>query len=202
MNLFHAVIVCPRDGNLARWHVEHVDDLKLPIGHRYFYCGIPTQGEACKLDGNYQVYEIPFLELYENLPLKTYGLMKHALTFPEWTHLLKTDINSYPAFADLKMVEQHHLVGYRGISKPAGRTNHFPKVHQQGLTEPHLGPLPDCWVGGPAYIASRTLAEKIVARGPWYARGWPYEDVMVSQIALEHGWPAQPGVSYWTDGRV
>ncbi len=205
MKLYHAIIVCSRDAELVDWHMKHAQPALESIGQadcpRCLYYGIPLVGPAVEpFDcSGYGTHVVPFLDIYENLPLKTYGMLQHALTIPEWTHLLKADVNSYPTYLDPDAIQKHHLVGFYTRTHP-GRTGHMGKVYQAGLSEPYMGTTPEKWCGGPAYVLSRLLATKIVDRGAWYARRWPWEDVMVSQIADECGWTAKPGVGYWTDG--
>ena len=197
MQLYNAVIVCKRDENLIPWHVEHVDALGIPM-QRCFYYGMELDGWRPAAQSN--VHVVPFWDVYENLPLKTYGAVKHALTIPGWTHLLKSDVNSYPSFIDLAKLETHNMLGYRSIIR-AGDSHHSTKVFEPGMAEPYKRHMPTVWCGGCAYVISRLLAMKIAERGAWYARGWAYEDVMVSQIATEEGWVPETGVGYWTEGK-
>lgn len=197
VKLFNAVILCKRDERFIEWHIQRLNELGVPM-ERWFYYGVDPQNGLPTCNHTYWVVDA--LELYENLPVKTYGLLKHALTRPDWTHLLKTDVNSYPYGVDWEAVKQHDMVGYWS-DRPPGRNGHLRRVRQGILNESYTGPLPGQWCGGPAYIISRRLAEKVVERGVWYARGCAYEDVMVSVIANESGMPPQPGLGYFTDGR-
>lgn len=197
MQLFHAIVVCKRDEHLIPWHVEQVARLGIPMV-RWCYYGTPLDGLPPTCREQYHV--VPALELYENLPVKTYCLLRHALTIPGWTHLLKTDVNSYPTSLDVSALERANMIGYRCSTFP-GRVGHITKVSQKALAEPYRGDLPQVWCGGPAYAISRLLALKVVQRGVWYARGWPYEDVMVSMIATMEGMPPETGIGYQSDGR-
>jgi len=209
MKLYHAIIACERDIGLADWHVANASRALEAIGQkdcqRCLYFGIPPDGrdrlqtEHDMSHATVDTHVVPFLDTYENLPLKTYGMLQHALTLPGWTHVLKADVNSYPSRLDAMAIVQHHLTGFYA-NTPPGRDNHVPKVLQRGLGEAYPGDLPNEWVGGPAYVISRLLVMQVVDRGAWYARGWPWEDVMVSKVAEECGCPARPGVGYWTDG--
>ncbi len=203
MHFFHGIIVCKKDEHLIEWHIEQVDKLLECLGAtctRFLYYGIDLDGAEPDTGGR-PYWIVPFFDTYENLPLKTYGMVWHALTIPGWTHLLKTDVNSYPSVIKPEIVRTHHLAGYR-TTTAAGITAHDGRVRQAGLNEPYMGPheFPEVWCGGPAYIMSRLLAMKLGEKGAWWARSWPYEDVMVSALAVENGWPAAGGVGYWTDG--
>ena len=201
MLLHHAIIVCHRDEHLIPEHVRHVDALLDGRGIARSRCCYFAESEDWIPDtGGVPFHIVQFLEMYENLPLKTYGMMQHALTIPGWTHLLKADVNSHPTAFDTDAIENNHLVGY--YTDTTGYcANHAGRVEQLGLAEPFMGPMPTVWCGGPAYVVSRLLATKIVSLGAWAARAWPYEDQMVSHIAAENGWPAVPGIGYWTDGK-
>lgn len=199
MNVYNAIVVCGRDEHLLPWHVEHVDKLGVKM-QRCCYFGTPFRSSApLWTDNPHPTHVVSAVELYENLPLKTFEIFAHALQF-DWTHLLKTDVNSYPTFVDWGLVEQCHLVGFCS-QYPAGRIGHRGKVAQSVLNAPFTGPMPQVWCGGPAYVASRRLVEKVVERGPWYARGFAYEDQMVSLVACENGWPPADGVGYFSDGQ-
>ena len=193
MNLYHAIFCCNRDSHYLASHVANVDALLRPT-HRCVYYGIPLDGKEPCCDIPYHVVDA--LDIYENLPVKTWCLLKHALQRKDWDVLLKTDANTLIADIDLELVSAHSIVGY--VAKATSvRLYHTHIVHQRALSNPYDGPLPTgLWVGGPAYTISRQLAEMVVAKGVWYARGHAYEDQMVSLVAEENGFVAQQGIHY------
>lgn len=197
MNVYHAIICCRRDEALLEQHLVtlhgkwHGDAAAI---ERCVYFGhsrdesLPQCGLAHHVIGA--------LDLYENLPVKTYCLIEHALSTSEgWDVLLKTDATAEVVSIDWDAVARHELVGLVA-DWPASRMNHRPKVFQPALRESYAGPLPSRWVGGPAYAIHRSLAKQVVARGIWYARGHAYEDQMVSLVAEEAGIAAAPGIVY------
>lgn len=199
VKLYNAIVLCKRDEHLIPWHLEQSNKLQIPMQHCLYY-GMDVKGQAPTPPAGIDYHVVEMLDLYEHLPLKTYGLMKHALTIPGWTHILKTDVNSYPTRIDLDAVAKTHMAGYRALHK-ARPDCVIHSIMQPALREPYKGELPSIWCGGPAYTVSRELVTKIVERGIWYAAGWPAEDLMVAKVAEELGWTPQTGVGYWSDGR-
>jgi len=189
MRIYHGIICCARDEALIPAHVANVDCFLSPV-HRCAYFG----------DGPKPTYDIPVhqvgaRESYENLPVKTFCMLEHALRHTDWFGLLKTDVNASLDEIDLDACRRHHLVGYVA-DVPGYRTGHLERVAEQALDKPYDGPLARQWVGGPAYYVSRRLAALVVARGVWYARGHAYEDHMVSLVAEENGIVPVQGIRY------
>ena len=194
MKLYHAIICCPRDVRWVPWHVKHVDSrLSEKLVHRCVYFGQPLDGQPPQCSEAHHV--VGALDTYENLPVKTYCLMEHALEKKDWDVLLKTDCNAEIKSVDWDKCGRYELTGF--VSTLSGvRLCHAGRVFESALNESYGGTLPRRWVGGPAYAVSRRLAKLIVARGVWYARSHAYEDQMISLVAEEHGIPAEQAIVY------
>ena len=199
MKLFHAIFCYGPHNHLLAKQCETVDKVIgfLPV-RRVVYYGQGTEIVRCGLE----THVVGARECYENLPLKTYGLILHALKDAEWDVLLKTDTNSMIGHFDAAKVAENDLVGYCG-RRQERRTialgYHSTRVSESILKENWKGEEPATWIGGPAYTMSRRLAEFVVKKGSWWARGWPYEDIMVSAAADEMGSPAVGGIGYYSD---
>ncbi len=199
MKVFNAVVVCERDAHLMKWHADAIDGLGVPMQRR-FYFGTRLDGRPCSQSGE-DIRTLGVHELYENLPVKVCCMFKDALTVSDWTHLLKTDVNSRIEKIDWAIVQQEEMIGYVAWTKPA-RSGHRGRVAQSALNQDYDGPLPSVWCGGPAYAISRRLAQCVADRGVWSARSHAYEDTMVALIAAENGIVPKPGIWVETDGRV
>lgn len=195
MILYHAILTCKRDEGCLQRHVMRVDSVYVP---QFRWCYYAKDIAGREPDCPIQHHVVDCLELYENLPVKVCGIMAHALTVDGWTHLMKADVNKWITAIDLANIEQADLAGFVGKQEP-GRTGHVGRVSQGILNEDYRGPLPSRWCGGPAYIVSRRLAEKIVSKGAWWCRQWPWEDVMVGMIAKEYNMTVLPGLGVWDD---
>lgn len=141
----------------------------------------------------------------DNMALKTYGMMKHALeSDPCWTHLLKTDVLCQITCIKFDLLEQSdfggHAVAPDNEDNDWRRRVYKNEEREPLLREPWRGKLPAHWCSGTAYAVSRRLAEWIVQRGAWAARGWFAEDLMVAAIAEEHGLHPVPCISFRSKG--
>lgn len=205
LSVYNGIFCCERDNGYADWHIAGLKALRGPIVSHCLYYGMGQQHHPA-----FPCHEVGAYETYQNLPLKTYGMFKHALTIPGWTHLLKTDVNAEVVRIKWNVVESHDLVGFVGLTKDSrigfvetpvlcGRMPPTEPITEPILNEPFLGILAERWVGGPAYVVSRKLAELVVSHGVWYCRGFPFEDQMVSVVALQHGIRAEAGVGYIAD---
>jgi hypothetical protein len=199
MNLFHGIIVCERDKELCEAHVE--ETLKVVPGSypSCFYWGKP--GPV----GHFGCHVVPVEDTYANLPVKTFCMLRHALTFPDWDIFLKTDVNTRLLAVDWNCLYKYDLIGYMRLN-PDG-TSLLPtrrlgdgQVNDPVYTDRYNGPMPVRWVGGPAYALTRRLAQAVVDQGIWFARSWPWEDLMVSYVCETRGWDIGEGVSYWPGG--
>jgi hypothetical protein len=199
MKLFHAIFCYGPHNHLLDSQCKTVDDvIGFPPVRRVVYYGQGTEVVRCGLE----THVVGARESYENLPLKTYGLILHALTDPNWDVLLKTDVNSMLGYFNAELVESHDLVGYCGHRKDTRSIAlgyHTDRVSEPLLREHWKGPEPSSWIGGPAYTMSRRLASFVISKGVWWARSWPYEDIMVSCAADELGSPAVGGIGYYSD---
>jgi hypothetical protein len=205
MQIYNGIFCCTRDNDFVVPHIAHMADLQVPMTHCLYYGmgQVPVEGVP------HHVCEIH--DLYENLTMKTYCMLKHALQHP-WDRFIKTDVNSYVTMLDWDTVASYDLVGYLVLAAgssvgpyqiPAASGHYLPlnKLAQPALAEEYLGPSAKWWVGGPAYVISRRLAEEIVKRGIWYTRSFAAEDVLVSVVAEQCGWPAVAGLGYFSDRR-
>lgn len=186
MIVYNGILCCDRDNHLALSHIAQLDTLGHPMSHCLYYGMGSTP-----IDG-IPHHTVGLLELYDNVSLKTYCAMKHALTLPEWNVFFKTDVTSYVAWVKWDLAEIHDLVAF---VSPIGHSGQTPLVRdyakhrytQQAFAEPWAGKPPKRLIGGTAYTVSRRLVEWIVERGIWYVAGQKAEDVMVSKVAEEHG---------------
>lgn len=205
MKLYSGILVCDRDNDLAKEHVRGLAEWG-EMEHCLYY-GMdqhPVEG--------LQYHIVGIHELYENLPMKTYCMFKHALERP-WTHLLKTDVNARVHSIRWDVVREADLTGFLSVSRDsrigkgvrlvsAGRILPPQSVTQPALLEEYRGPQSERWVGGPAYIVSRRLAELVVGLGIWQARAFAAEDIMVSTVAQHHGMRIEAGLGYISDSGV
>lgn len=199
MKLFHAIFSYGPHHSLLPEQCRVVDGvLGFSPVRRVVYVGTDTE-----VPEGIESFVVGARETYENLPLKTYGLLQHALQDPGWDRLLKTDVNSRLGWFDAATVEGNHLVGYCQWRDPnrrrIARSYHSNRGTERLLAENWAGEEPASWIGGPAYAISRELAQFIIAKGVWAARAWPYEDIMVSAAADEFGAPAVAGIGYFSD---
>lgn len=207
MKLYNGIIIYDRDNHLAQTHLKSLAKLGKQMEHCFYY-GMdshPAEGIT------YCVVDIE--ERYENLPMKTYCMFKHALKF-EWDRFLKTDANAKVHSVKWDIVKRTDLTGFLAVTPESriggptlpvfgGRVLNRKLIHQPALGEPYLGPQSEYWVGGPAYIVSRRLAEAVVQRGIWAARAFAAEDMMVSTVAMQHSMTIEAGVGYISDtGRL
>ncbi len=192
MIIYHAIICHERDVHYLDEHIVSVNRVSNPM-ERCVYFGASLSGDPPKCHLPHHV--VGAFDLYENLPLKTFCLLEHALAAANWDVLLKTDANTEVLEIDWQLASRYELTGHIGEIQ-SSRIYHANKVCQSALSEGYSGPLPSRWVGGPAYCLNRQLARLIVARGIWYARGHAYEDQMVSLVAEESGFVAQQGIRY------
>ncbi len=195
LKIYHAIFCCERDVGLIDDHVRDIENLGVPMD-RCVYFGMAEQRELRHGDTPVRIVGID--ETYENLPVKTFCMMEHALSEGEWDVLLKTDVNAKDIRIEWPQLDRHGLVG-RVSDLPGSRVGHCKRVSQPALTEPYDGPMPKRWVGGPAYCVSRHLARLIVAEGAWGARRYAAEDQMVSLIAERHGIVAAQGATWTND---
>ena len=200
MNVFHAIFCYGPHNHLLQKQCQLVRDLLgfQPVRQVVYY-GQHTDVARCGIE----THVVGVRECYENLPLKTYGLILHALQDNQWDVLLKTDVNSKIGYFDANRVAKQDLTGYCGRRNPDKRqimlNYHKNRVSESLFQEDWKGTEPSSWVGGPAYTISRRLAEYIASKGAWWARSWPYEDIMVSFAADEMGSPASGGIGYYSD---
>lgn len=204
MNIFHGIFCYGPHNSMVRDQCDAVDAvIECTPAHRFVYYGtetvLPTE-DQCHPE---YVHVLQMRECYENLPLKTFGMLKHALTFRNWDRLLKTDVNSRIGAFDAKAAVIQDLIGYCAYRengrKTISRNYHAGRCADKILDDPWMDDEPFSWIGGPAYMLSRRLAAYIVSKGAWWARSWPYEDIMVSAAADEIGHPAAPGIGYYSD---
>lgn len=205
MRIYNGIFCCERDNHHVSEHIASLKELAVPMVHCLYY------GMGQKVVEDVPHHVVGVHELYENLPMKTYCMLEHALRTADWDRFLKTDVNSKVLSVDWQMVEEHDLVGYLALQPGcrAGKEEHprlwariLPpnKISQPALVEPYLGHLSEWWVGGPAYVLSRRLAQRIVDRGIWAARAYAAEDMMVCSVAMQNGIRPVAGVGYFTDG--
>ena len=197
MIVYNGIFCCERDNRFAEGHARQLDTLGRTMRHCLYYGrqGDRVAGmnsEALQIDEN-----------YENLPVKTMCMLKHAMQF-NWDVFLKTDVNACVASIKWDVVEVSHLTGfvsYKPVSIGPGKN--CKSISQKALLEPCLAPTPKCWMGGPAYTLSRELAAMIVIKGAWWARQFWAEDQMVALIAEECGITPVPAIGYIADdGRL
>jgi len=188
MILYNAILCCDRDSRFVQSHIHHLDKLS-PMSHCVYY----AMGSTPVLSAAHHI--VGCSEGFDELTTKVYGMFKHALTVPGWTHLLKTDVNTRITKVDWDVVERSELTGYVGYFTPP-RTIPFDKFRQPILREQYYGPLPPSWVGGPAYAISRNLTERIVERGVWDSRRYMFEDIWVSLVAWQNGITPASGIGY------
>lgn len=202
--LYNAVFVYEPDNKYVQRHKTHIRSVWNDPDHfkQVFYYGLNQHPM-----GDCDWHVLGHYDNYESLALKTYGLMKHALEsdFP-WQRLLKTDVNTELFNVNWEAVFEHDFCGYVMPPGPGGEStlsgnHHFWRVSQPIMAQPYNGPKPLYWVGGPAYTVSRRLAQMVVDRGPWAARGHAAEDWMVSMIAQDNNIRPQPGVGYFSEGK-
>jgi len=193
LEVYSAIICCERDEHLVQRHIDHLrNDVSGAIEQQCVYYGRSlTEREQPYASPSFVVGA---LDIYENLPLKTYCMLEHALR-SNWDVLLKTDVNAAITSIDWAPIVASDLCGFV-CDHVGGRRAHAAKVTQACLAEPYSGPLPGRWIGGPAYTVSRRLAKLVVARGVWFARSHVYEDQMVSLVAEEHGIIAEQAIMY------
>ncbi len=194
LKIYHAIFCCERDEALIEGHIRDIEALGVPM-QRCVYFGMGNREPRCP---SVAYHVVGALDIYENLPVKTFCLMEHALAAGDWDVLLKTDVNVKGVAIEWPELNRHELVGY--VSDiPGSRTSHRYVVTQSALQGPYGAPMPERWVGGPAYCVSRPLVRLIVAEGPWKARSYAYEDQMVSLIAEQNSIVAQQGITWTTD---
>lgn len=194
IQIYHAVFCCERDEGLLKDHVREIKGFGVPM-QRCVYFGVANREPYCP---SVLYHVVGADDTYENLPVKTFCMMEHALAAGDWDVLLKTDVNAKGIEIDWPQCDRYELVGM--VSDTLGsRVNHRHNVKQPALREPYCGPMPARWVGGPAYCVSRRLARLVVASGVWAARGFAYEDQMVSLIAEQNGIAAQQGITWTAD---
>ena len=210
MRLYHGIFVCNRDTELAASHIDDTNRVCRQTGGpepEWVSC---FYGRQCNAPLDLPHVALGFDDYYENLPMKTYAMLRHALKVEGWDRFLKTDANSRLTYVNWGAVSERDLVGFTGrarlasgesIPRSSGRLLPPDKVTQPACREEYRGPLCEIWCGGPAYILSRRLAEIIVSYGIWHARSFAAEDGMVSTIAYQHGMGAFPGIGYFSDGR-
>ena len=201
MRLFHAVFCYGSHNHLLESHCRHVDEILgfQPVRQVAYY-GQGTPVVKCGIETRV----LGFRECWEHLPLKTYGLIRHALEDPDWDVLLKTDANAIVASIDLTRLEEHDLIGHCHLNAntdgtEGGCTYHYSHVSQPILREPFVSRRIYGTVGGPAYAMNRRLAQFIADKGVWAACTRISEDRMVSEAADEMGSPAAPGIGYYSD---
>jgi len=198
MKLYTAVYTCTRDEYLSAHKAENLDGVGCERPYHFFY-GHPAESLPDFLDRR---ASLPTVLLgcndnYENQALKTFALCKHALETDEtWTHLLKTDVNRDTFFINWDMVEQSDYAGMV-VHDVTERTYGIKRMSEPILREAYQGPIPRYYAGGCAYIISRKLAQHIVAKGAWYARGFTAEDMYVGMVAEEFGIPLVAAISYY-----
>lgn len=205
MKIYHAIFCYGPHNHLLHDQCQIVDAVlgAKPVKRTIFYGRGTATATGSERPTEAVVHVVLATENYENLPLKTYGLLKHALQDSSWDRLLKTDVNSKLGWLDADAVENNHLVGYcqwrQDGKRKIAKNYHSNRVSQPLLAEDWLGVEPFSWIGGPAYTISRELAQFVVDKGVWWARSWPYEDIMVSAAADEFGYPAVAGIGYYSD---
>jgi hypothetical protein len=182
----------PRDNHLVDNHVQNLDSFGEPLSH-CVYNAIGAEEEKF----NIQSYVVQCQEAYVDLPLKLYGILKHALEY-DWERLLKTDVNVTVVKIDWHRIFASELAGVVVYSRPrlSDVSDHF---YPPLLRDASYMSYPIQWVAGSAYSVSRHLAQLIVARGPWEARRYYAEDVYVSQVAKQHGIMPVPAIAYVGD---
>jgi len=201
MKLYVAVYTCKRDEHLSLHKAETLDLIGCTRPY-YFYYGMdePTPPPCLCENPQLPTTVLECVEEYENFPVKTYGLCKHALeTDDTWTHLLKTDVNRTIFYIDWEKASEADFAGMV-LPWEGGREYRFAEFHEPILREPYLGPLSKQYCGGPAYIISRRLAKLIVERGVWAARSMKSEDMYVGLVAEQNGIVPVPAIRYYEDG--
>ena len=200
MKLFVAVYTCMRDRAISQHKVENLDRVGCARPYHFYYgTGNGTPGPHENGDPTLPAHVLGCRDNYENLPLKTYGVCKHALETDEnWTHLLKTDVNRDIFLIDWDVMRDADYAGMI-VPWPGERAYRVGDMSEPLLRAPYLGPLPPCYCGGPAYIISRTLAAMIMIKGAWAARGINAEDEWVGLVAAENGIAPIPAIRYRDD---
>lgn len=192
MQIYNGIFCCERDNGHIQAHLENLDSLGRPMQHCLYY------GMGQEVAEGVPSYVVGIRDSYENLPLKTYCMFRHALDF-EWDVFLKTDVNARVAKILWDAVEKSDLSGYvaHWRVRPGIPVS---KINQPALAEVCRLEMPKDWVGGPAYALSRRMVRAVVVKGIWWCRQWPMEDAMVSRVAAEVGVVPQPAIHYMADG--
>lgn len=205
MIVYNGIYIIERDNGHVRAHMKALRATKMEMQHCLYYsqdCHAPAQWHMEFPAGQEHkawVHHVRCAASRDNMPLKTYGMLRHALTVPDWTHFFKTDANVIIHSIDWETVKGSEyaglLVGPRNV-KPSGGREYKNGEREPLLREPYLGKMPLYWCGGSGYIVSRRLAQLVVDRGAWAARGHFAEDAMVAVVAEENGIMPVAAVSY------
>jgi hypothetical protein len=193
MKVHNAIYIREADNVCLVPHLQSLAALGRPIDP-WLYYGLGDKPPVPDSAFPFGWVELGCVPGRDNMGLKTFGLMQHALALPGWSYLFKTDCN-----VQVTKVAWDKVAGadYAGcvVTGRAGR-EYKNEDREPLLREPYRGTMAHKWCGGSGYIVSRRLAQLVVHRGAWWCRGHYAEDQMVAIIAEEAGIKPVPAVQY------
>lgn len=197
MEIYNAICIHNAYNHFLPSHLGALAKLGRAVSPPCLYYGDNGQPPAGWED---KAVRLGLTEVYDNLALKTYAMLRHALLFDGWTHFFKTDVNSIVHTVDWEAVASSEYAGLvitpRPDGAPYGGRVYGNHLRQPILREPYLGKMAHFWCGGSGYFIGRRLAVEVVGRGAWAARGYFAEDNMVGVVAEEIGIIPAPAVAY------
>lgn len=196
MIVYNGIFCYSKDFHMAEGHVKHLDSL----GHPMTHCLYPGMDSGVTSENTtVPFHAIGVREAYEDLPVRTMAMLQHALTIPNWTVFLKTDVNTVVHSIDWDVVANKNLVGFISTDWLNDLYPPYSRINQPALHQKTNHGLPVAWMGGPAYAMSRALAYQIAQFGTWYARQFAHEDIMVAMIARVFGVFPCAGIGYYSE---
>ena len=201
--LLHCVYTCRRDRDRLAGFLRAHPTPGRPTDRRALVFGADGTGSAAPGpepgEPSCESWFLDAPDLYELLPVKTYAMLKRALTEPDWDYLLKTDVDcridrGQVAEAMRREVRYAGRVVGRHAGAPPGNW-HFRKCRHRTYEErcpAELFPSPQVgYANGPAYLLHREAVEAVAERGVYFAMRHIFEDVMVGK-ALEGSYRVEP----------